>query len=67
MTDGLSEIAFDEPRRKRVQTPACDRCTRGVMDMGNPHLWGECDCPCHGRPDYDARLDYPERFREGPI
>lgn len=26
---------------------ACDRCTQGVMDQGNPHLHGRCPCPCH--------------------
>lgn len=34
-------------RVKKIQTPACDRCTVGVMDATNPHLWGECDCECH--------------------
>lgn len=31
---------------KAVQR-ACDRCTQGVMDADNPHLWGLCKCPCH--------------------
>jgi hypothetical protein len=29
-----------------VQT-ACDRCTQGVMDSTNPHLYGTCGCACH--------------------
>lgn len=32
-----------------IQTPACDRCTQGVMDVTNDHLWGRCRCECHGR------------------
>lgn len=28
---------------------ACDACTVGVMDEGNPHLRGRCACPCHDR------------------
>ena len=31
----------------KLQVPACDRCTLGVMDTTNPHLYGLCDCPCH--------------------
>ena len=34
-------------RSPKPQTPACDRCTVGVMDATNPHLWGDCPCPCH--------------------
>lgn len=29
------------------QSPACDRCSQGVIDATDPHLWGECDCECH--------------------
>ena len=58
----------DLRRLPRPQSPACDDCTVGVMDAGNPHLWGECDCPCHtenrrygpGNPDWEhdaARLE----------
>jgi hypothetical protein len=38
---------------------ACDRCSLGVMDATNPHLYGECGCGCHDRPyhaDHDAHL-----------
>ena len=37
----------------RLQIPACNRCTQGVMDAdrpgfpGNDHLYGRCTCPCH--------------------
>lgn len=39
-----------------VQTPACDRCTQGVMDATNDHLLGRCRCECHSlsRPASDA-------------
>lgn len=33
--------------RYTIQTPACDRCTQGVMDATNDHLRGVCQCPCH--------------------
>ncbi len=33
--------------RRPIQTPACDRCTQGVMDATNDHLLGLCDCECH--------------------
>lgn len=36
----------------RVQT-ACDRCTFGVMDAGNPHLHGLCECACHATEQSD--------------
>lgn len=29
------------------QWGACDRCSQGVMDAGNSHTWGGCDCQCH--------------------
>jgi hypothetical protein len=29
------------------QVAACDRCSQGVMDAENPHLWGGCMCHCH--------------------
>jgi protein gp37 len=32
-------------RRWLVQT-ACDWCTQGVMDLGNDHLHGRCQCAC---------------------
>lgn len=37
----------------RGQTPACDRCSVGVMDATNPHVTGACRCKCHG-----PRLDW---------
>ena len=48
-----------------VQTPACDRCSVGVMDATNPHLYGECDCPCHTAThrDFENSTDYRERPR----
>lgn len=36
--------ASPEPR---PQSPACDRCSQGVMDAENPHMWGDCRCVCH--------------------
>jgi protein gp37 len=39
--------------RFRGQTPACDRCSVGVMDAENPHVPGACWCACHG-----PRLDW---------
>jgi len=36
-----------KPRKPKPQSPACDRCTQGVMDTSNPHLWGDCRCECH--------------------
>ncbi len=39
--------SLDHDRRPSPQSPACDRCSQGVMDAENPHVWGECDCECH--------------------
>ena len=36
--------------RRWFQQIACDRCTQGVMDAGNPHLFGACRCACHPKP-----------------
>ena len=33
---------------------ACERCTYGVMDKSNPHLWGRCTCSCHVKPPLSA-------------
>jgi hypothetical protein len=40
--------SLEGDRQTMPQTPACDRCSQGVMDEANPHMWGECDCACHG-------------------
>lgn len=31
----------------KLPQKACDKCTLGVMDNLNPHLWNECLCECH--------------------
>jgi len=31
----------------RPQTPACDKCSQGVMDSTNSHWLGTCQCECH--------------------
>jgi hypothetical protein len=41
-----TEVPEPGPVTRKVQR-ACDRCTQGVMDAGNPHLLGGCSCPCH--------------------
>lgn len=46
-------------RIPRPQTPACDACSHGVMDSTNPHLWGDCECACHGASE---RLTIREAF-----
>lgn len=57
--------------REPMQLPACDECSQGVMDSTNDHARSLCRCSCHKpkakpRPDYDPRIDYPERYmREG--
>jgi Zn finger protein HypA/HybF involved in hydrogenase expression len=33
--------------QRRLQLPACDRCTEGVMDATNSHYLGLCSCECH--------------------
>lgn len=38
----------NEERVARLQVPACDRCTLGVMDATNSHYLGLCGCECHG-------------------
>jgi hypothetical protein len=36
-----------EARRVQPQSAACDRCSQGVMDSENSHMWGRCPCECH--------------------
>ena len=56
--------AITPARVPRVQT-ACARCSVGVMDNDNPHVWGECECSCHGRCDVcDGPLDDAYRTDE---
>ena len=33
--------------KTRIQVPACDACSQGVMDLQNVHRQGMCECGCH--------------------
>jgi hypothetical protein len=46
-----------------VQTPACDRCTQGVMDSTNDHLYGRCQCECHDVVPRERHLTMGEELR----
>ena len=39
----------------RPQWDACDRCSEGVMDAGNVHTYGGCDCECHDSNPSESR------------
>lgn len=55
-----------EARQVRPQSPACDRCSVGVMDATNQHLYGECQCPCHTQPAEDGEDDGEPDFTVDP-
>lgn len=42
----VTKSLFDHDNTPHPQT-ACDRCSAGVMDSENPHMWGDCGCECH--------------------
>lgn len=48
-THAYRPLRQPEETGSAVQSPACDRCSVGVMDMSNPHRLGTCDCECHKR------------------
>jgi hypothetical protein len=51
----------------RTVQRACDRCTQGVMDANNPHLWGACLCPCHSAASSRAPQIHGEPRSEGAV
>lgn len=49
----------------KLPQKACNKCTLGVMDGNNPHLWNKCFCECHKMNGFSECEGYSEAFQLG--